>query len=132
MQLQVVKPFLEPKTASKVKFVYSDDPSTKKIMEDLFDFDRLESAFGGKDDEQFNINKYADRMKEDDKTMSTIWTRGTASEIASACDPVISDSDSSEEKADKSSSHDIDEEQILAEAKLLIDESNGKGKLIEN
>ncbi|KAK4381012.1 CRAL-TRIO domain-containing protein C23B6.04c, partial [Sesamum angolense] len=34
----VAKPFLEPKTANKVKFVYSDDPNTNKIMDDLFEW----------------------------------------------------------------------------------------------
>ncbi|KAG7973930.1 hypothetical protein I3843_06G020400 [Carya illinoinensis] len=72
----VVKPFLEPKTYNKVKFVYSDDVSAKKIMEDLFDMDQLESAFGGKGDISFDINKYAERMREDDKKMSSFWTRG--------------------------------------------------------
>jgi len=46
---KVVKPFLEPKTANKVKFVYSDDLNSKKIMEDLFDMEHLEFAFGGND-----------------------------------------------------------------------------------
>lgn len=71
----VVKPFLEPKTYKKVKFVYSDDNNTKKIMEDLFNMDQLESAFGGKDNSGFDINKYAERMREDDKKMPTFWAR---------------------------------------------------------
>ncbi|XWS21536.1 hypothetical protein CRYUN_Cryun30bG0062600 [Craigia yunnanensis] len=72
----VVKPFLEPKTQNKVKFVYSHDHNTKKIMEDLFDMEKLEAAFGGNDDSGFNINKYAERMKEDDKRIPAFWTRG--------------------------------------------------------
>ncbi|CAJ1971787.1 unnamed protein product [Sphenostylis stenocarpa] len=71
----MVKPILELKTYNKVKFAYSDDQNTKKIMEDLFDFDQLESAFGGKDDTGFDINKYADRMKEDDKKIPAFWSR---------------------------------------------------------
>jgi len=71
----MVKPILEPKTYNKVKFAYSDDQNTKKIMEDLFDFDQLETAFGGNDDTGFDINKYADRMKEDDKKIPAFWTR---------------------------------------------------------
>lgn len=72
----MVKPILETKTYNKVKFAYSDDQNTKKIMEDLFDFDQLESAFGGNDDTGFDINKYADRMKEDDKKIPAFWTTG--------------------------------------------------------
>lgn len=62
----MVKPFLEPKTANKVKFVYADDPNTKGIMDNLFCMDELESAFGGKDEEYFDIKKYAEKMIEDD------------------------------------------------------------------
>jgi hypothetical protein len=65
--MQVVKPFLEPKTYNKVKFVYADDNSSKKVVEDLFDMDQLESAFGGNDSRGFDINEYAERMREDDK-----------------------------------------------------------------
>ena len=73
--LQMVKPFLEPKTYNKVKFGYSNDHSSKKMIEDLFDMDHLESAFGGNDDTVFDINKYAARMKEEDKKISSFWTR---------------------------------------------------------
>lgn len=73
--MQVVKPFLEPKTANKVKFVYSDDLNSKKIMEDLFDMEHLEFAFGGNDSMGFDINKYAERMREDDKKIPAFWTR---------------------------------------------------------
>ncbi|KAF3550012.1 hypothetical protein DY000_02003152 [Brassica cretica] len=36
-------------------------------MEENFDMDKLESAFGGNDDSGFNIEKHSERMKEDDK-----------------------------------------------------------------
>lgn len=72
--LQVAKPFLETKTANKVKFVYSDDVNSKRILEDLFDMDQLESAFGGNNNVGFNITKYAETMKEDDKQMRRYWS----------------------------------------------------------
>lgn len=75
---KVVKYFLEPKTTNKVKFVHSDDPSTMKIMEEEFDVDKLESAFGGKDNVDFDINKYAERMREDDKRMQCLCERGNS------------------------------------------------------
>ncbi|KAM2926513.1 hypothetical protein FF1_043869 [Malus domestica] len=118
----MVKPFLEPKTYNKGKFVYSDDDNAKKIMEDLFDMDKLEAAFGGNDTSGFDINKYAERMKEDDKKMSTIWTRGNPSLAASepgvtsaalSLDSLKLDSDSDasdDEKTDISSSHGIEPE----------------------
>ncbi|KAF6142111.1 hypothetical protein GIB67_037029 [Kingdonia uniflora] len=43
----LVKLFLEHKTYNKAKFVYSDDPESQQIMENLFDKDKLESSFGG-------------------------------------------------------------------------------------
>lgn len=78
----VAKAFLEPKTSNKVKFVYSDEPNSMKIMEDLFDMDHLESAFGGKDTGGFDIARYAERMKEDDKRMPSFWTKGSSPSTA--------------------------------------------------
>ncbi|RXH74035.1 hypothetical protein DVH24_016857 [Malus domestica] len=118
----MVKPFLEPKTCNKVRFVYSDDVNTKKIMEDLFDMNKLEAVFGGNDTSGFDINKYAERMKEDDKKMPTMWTRGNPSLAAS--EPAVTgaalsldslklepDSDASDnEKTDGSSSQGIEPE----------------------
>ncbi|KAK4274093.1 hypothetical protein QN277_017375 [Acacia crassicarpa] len=72
---KMVKPLLEPETYNKIKFVYSDDQNTKKIMEDLFDMDRLESSFGGNNNSKFDINIYAERMREDDRKMPSFWTR---------------------------------------------------------
>lgn len=65
--MQIVKSFLEPKTCNKVKFVYSDDNLSKKVLEDLFDMEQLGVAFGGKNsDSSFNFEKYAERMRKDD------------------------------------------------------------------
>ncbi|KAL3619725.1 hypothetical protein CASFOL_034637 [Castilleja foliolosa] len=69
----IAKPFLEPKTANKVKFAYSGDPNSNKIVDDLFDMKLVESAFGGKDEADFDIAKYAERMREDDKKIPLVW-----------------------------------------------------------
>ncbi|KAE9587155.1 putative CRAL-TRIO lipid binding domain-containing protein [Lupinus albus] len=69
--MQMVKPLLETKTSNKVKFVYSGDHNTEKILEDLFDMNNLESAFGGENDTLFDVNKYAERMKEDTLFLDT-------------------------------------------------------------
>ncbi|KAK6137027.1 hypothetical protein DH2020_029226 [Rehmannia glutinosa] len=66
----LVKPFLEHKTYKKVKFVYSDQPQSMKIMESLFDMDILESAFGGKNMDNFDFEAYAKRMKDEEKQRS--------------------------------------------------------------
>ncbi|KAG2303584.1 hypothetical protein Bca4012_062323 [Brassica carinata] len=64
---KMVKPFLDPKTRNKVRFVYSDDNVSKKILEDIFNMEQLEVAFGGENtDSSFNFEKYAERMREDD------------------------------------------------------------------
>ncbi|CAN1823291.1 Phosphatidylinositol transfer protein 3 [Linum perenne] len=88
---QAAKVFLEPKTHNKVKFVYSDVPETMKIMEEYFDMERLESAFGGKDMAGFDIGEYAERMKEDDKKMPSFWTKEfcPSSASASASEPAL-------------------------------------------
>lgn len=63
---QVVKPFLDPNTQKKVKFVYTKDGECEKMMESLFDLDKLECAFGGRSTCRFNKDEYANIMKEDD------------------------------------------------------------------
>ncbi|KAF3672206.1 hypothetical protein T459_12624 [Capsicum annuum] len=109
---KIAKPFLDPKTASKVKFMYSDDPNSKKIMEELFDMSLVESAFGGNDEAEFDVNKYAERMREDDKKLSSFWKIKDDNSASSAqptltADPSLestnSDSDSEviDEKAEK-------------------------------
>ncbi|KAF5193139.1 Phosphatidylinositol transfer protein [Thalictrum thalictroides] len=124
----VVKPFLEPKTYRKVKFAYSDDVNSKKMMEDLFDMDKLEASFGGNNQMGFDINEYATRMREDDKRMPLFWTRET-SPVAPGLTPAtipfldsaITESDSEEcgkEQASNSSSHEIDSEQHSPESSL--------------
>nr|GLL48060.1 random slug protein 5-like [Ipomoea trifida] len=109
---KVAKPFLEPKTANKVSFVYSDDPNSKKIMEDLFDTTQLESAFGGNESADFDIAKYAERMREDDKKVAAFWMVEDNSRLgAPPALPAVpslevtnsdSDSDASNKKAEKS------------------------------
>lgn len=135
LSLQVVKPFLELKTQNKVKFVYSDDINTRRIMEDLFDMDQLESAFGGNDRVGFNINKYAERMREDDKKMPSFWAMETTpSEVSqpsltmatSSDSPNLnSDSDTSDhEKNDTSSRRGMETEAVSSDEKgLTIDGS---------
>ena len=55
--------------------------------------DKLESAFGGNDHTGFDINKYAERMKEDDKRMPAFWTRGNLPSAATS-EPVMEDAPS--------------------------------------
>ncbi|XP_073281077.1 uncharacterized protein [Primulina huaijiensis] len=118
---KIAKPFLEPKTMDKVKFVYPDDPNSSKIMKELFNMELVESAFGGKDDTGFDISRYAERMRADDEKRTRFWT--TNNNLGSSTlPPAISsssfnaansdtDSDDSYVKVDKSSSPRYDEEE---------------------
>ncbi|XP_057948442.1 uncharacterized protein LOC131144080 isoform X2 [Malania oleifera] len=63
----MVKPFIEPKTFKKVKFVYSDNAQSQKIMEELFDMGKLESAFGGRNKDGFDYKAYREWIREDDR-----------------------------------------------------------------
>lgn len=74
--LQVVKPFLEPKTYKKVRFAYSNDPQSQKIMEALFDINKLESSFGGRNTVGFDYEAYGQLMKADDKKRSDLMNSG--------------------------------------------------------
>lgn len=130
----VVKPFLEPKTYRKVKFVYSNDVNSKKIMEDIFDMDKLESSFGGNSQTKFNINDYASRMREDDKKMASFWTKetspvdqGSTPVTLAGIDLISSESDSEDgrkEQADKSFIHDTDTEHHWPESSLAEENVN--------
>ncbi|KAK9072144.1 hypothetical protein SSX86_008576 [Deinandra increscens subsp. villosa] len=109
---KLVKPFLEPKTANKVKFVYSNDLNTKTIMESLFCMDELESAFGGKDEESFDIKKYGEKMKEDDAKRIVLHDRESVSY------PNPNPNSEIEETTDTDSASRVDEE-ILTEARKI-------------
>ncbi|TYG63663.1 hypothetical protein ES288_D06G048400v1 [Gossypium darwinii] len=134
----VAKPFLEPKTQKKVKFVYTDDPNTKKIMEDLFEMEKLESAFGGNDDSGFDINKYAERMREEDKRIPAFWTKSEAPPEpmpTSSVDLNSFDSDASDSgKVDGSASHVSDSEGLISDKSVLVtkgsDNGNGSKELL--
>lgn len=132
--MQAVKPFLEPKTYNKVKFVYKDDLNTKKIMEDLFDMDMLESSFGGNNNASFDINTYAERMKEDDKKMVAFWSRGNplpASSPSFISAKLGSDSEASDsEKSDSSKSHGRESEVVSTDNCLPV--AGSSGNLIED
>ncbi|GAA0152340.1 hypothetical protein LIER_10846 [Lithospermum erythrorhizon] len=89
----LVKPFLEPKTANKVKFVYSGDSNTRTIMDELFDTDHLEVSLGGKNVADFEISNYAEMMLEDDKKIPYFWKMEDASATSQLNLPINSLSD---------------------------------------
>ncbi|KAH7277740.1 hypothetical protein KP509_38G004800 [Ceratopteris richardii] len=69
----VVKPFLDPKTQKKVKFVYPKEEESDKLMESCFDMDKMESAFGGRSASKFDKDEYGKMMRQDDQKMAQFW-----------------------------------------------------------
>jgi hypothetical protein len=69
--LQIVKQFLEPTLQEKIKFIYSNNAESQRIMADMFDMDKLESAFGGRNTASLDITKYAERMRRRDQLRRT-------------------------------------------------------------
>jgi len=66
--------------------------------------DQLEPAFGGNNDTEFDMNKYAKRMREEDNKMHSLWTQANSpSSVSHNVPPSDStglevDSDASNEK----------------------------------
>jgi hypothetical protein len=66
----IVKPFLDPRTARKVKFVYSDDAESMKILDSLFDKDKVDASLA---DDDFDLAEYAKLMQSDDEKAAITW-----------------------------------------------------------
>ncbi|KAJ7972005.1 random slug protein 5-like [Quillaja saponaria] len=99
--MTMVKPFLEPKTFKKVHFVYADNPESWKLMEEIFDMDKVECCFGGRSGVQFGYKVYAQKMREDDKKKSDFMDSGCSS--SSHLQSVLSESQLSELASDHNS-----------------------------
>jgi hypothetical protein len=69
--VQIVKPFLDPKTFRKVKFVYSKNAESQKILSELFEEDAVKSIF--EDPNDYNFEEYAKLMQEDDQKSALYW-----------------------------------------------------------
>nr|ACG42388.1 transporter-like protein [Zea mays] len=59
--------FIEPELEKKVKFVYTDNPESQRIMADMFDMEKLDSAFGGRSASGIDVAKYSERMRTGDQ-----------------------------------------------------------------
>ncbi|XP_038881392.1 phosphatidylinositol transfer protein 3-like [Benincasa hispida] len=119
----MVRPFLESKTFKKVKFVYSNNPESRKIMEDNFDADELETSFGGKNPVGFNYEDYSQRMMEDDKKMTHFIDSGCSSPIYKA---ILSKSQLLDSAASDVDSQTSDEESNNDEIPLSLEHPDDK------
>lgn len=119
---KVVRPFLDNKTYKKVKFVYSDDIESQKIMTDVFDKEKLESAFGGCNPVVFDFNIYAERMKEEDKKMIAFLNSGSS--VLSPEQPlasILQQSEASLSEAHSETSSEASSSSGISSPKLAID-----------
>ncbi|CAL4907210.1 unnamed protein product [Urochloa decumbens] len=64
---KIVNYFIEPEMREKVKFVYTNNSESQRIMADMFDLDRLECAFGGRNTSGIDIVEYSERMRKRDQ-----------------------------------------------------------------
>ncbi|CAN6333616.1 unnamed protein product [Urochloa humidicola] len=64
---KILNYFIEPEMKEKVKFVYTDNSESQSIMADMFDLDKLESAFGGRNTSGIDIIEYSERMRRRDQ-----------------------------------------------------------------
>eukprot|EP00897_Mesotaenium_endlicherianum_P002800 jgi/Mesen1/2548/ME000162S01675 len=69
----LIKPFMDPKTFRKVKFLYSSTANTHKLLDEHFDLDTLEQAFGGRSTWQYDHAAYGAMMREDDLKTAQLW-----------------------------------------------------------
>lgn len=69
--LTLVKPFLDPNTVKKIKFVYPKNSESMRILSDLFEGDVVKSTF--EDPNDYNHEAYAKMMKDDDLKSSLYW-----------------------------------------------------------
>lgn len=75
-----MKPFLDPKTFKKVKFVYSKNAESQKIMSELFEEDAIKSTF--EDPNDYTHDDYAKLMQDDDVKSALHW-KGVVAESKS-------------------------------------------------
>eukprot|EP00850_Spirogloea_muscicola_P002566 SM000010S04204 [mRNA] locus=s10:258012:260107:+ [translate_table: standard] len=69
----LIKPFIDPVTFKKVRFVYSKIPDSAKLMSELFDLEELEEDLGGKKKWVYDHEAYAKLRKQDDVRQAQHW-----------------------------------------------------------
>ncbi|KAL5203127.1 hypothetical protein ABZP36_014079 [Zizania latifolia] len=63
---KIAKQFLDAKLNEKVKFLYTNKLESHNMLSEMFDMDKLETAFGGRNTHSFDFDNYADRMRTGD------------------------------------------------------------------
>lgn len=70
---KIVKYFLDSKTFAKVKFVYPKNEECTSFMQQVFDFDKLPTAFGGNNESEYNNEEFSKLMRQDDIKTAQYW-----------------------------------------------------------
>lgn len=70
---KIVKYFLDLKTFEKVKFVYPRNEECTSLMQHVFDFDKLPTAFGGNSESEFDNEEFSKLMRQDDIKTAQYW-----------------------------------------------------------
>ncbi|XP_057820452.1 uncharacterized protein LOC131033289 [Cryptomeria japonica] len=73
---KVVKFFLDLKTVEKVKFIYTKSEESASLMQRLFDLDKLQVEFGGKNNSQYDHTEFSKLMRQDDIKTADYWATG--------------------------------------------------------
>lgn len=70
---KIVKYFLDPKTFEKVKFIYPKNDESARILQQNFDLDKLQKAFGGNSNSQYDHEEFSKLMRQDDIKTAQHW-----------------------------------------------------------
>lgn len=71
--LQVVKYFVDAKTAGKSKFVYPNDKTSDELMKSYFDAENLPVEFGGKKSLKYDHKEFSRLMAHEDTKLAKFW-----------------------------------------------------------
>lgn len=70
---KVIRPFVDPVTFNKILFANPSKPESTSRMEEIFDLDKLEKAFGGRSTWTYSQEVYSEMMRRDDERMKQKW-----------------------------------------------------------
>ncbi|GJP49827.1 hypothetical protein CLOM_g8992 [Closterium sp. NIES-68] len=71
---KVIRPFIDPVTFQKIKFVYRKSAPSLKVMEELFDTSQLDASLGGTGDNfVYDHAAYSSRMEAEDARNAKVW-----------------------------------------------------------
>eukprot|EP00850_Spirogloea_muscicola_P018964 SM000180S03489 [mRNA] locus=s180:36955:38891:- [translate_table: standard] len=69
----MIRPFIDSKTAKKVRFIYAKGSQSTRLLEELFDLDKLDQQFGGKKPWSYDHEAYSKLRKQDDLKQAEHW-----------------------------------------------------------